>query len=541
MRQGTSIRFLLGGGALLGLASLGAGLWQMITQGAFGPEVHAFFDPPVTPATEPTGEAPAADTEAAQSARLAPWTGAPPAGPRGPDILMVTLCSLRTDRTAAGLADPRGWTARPTRHRPTQSQTPHLDALAGRSITLTNAWTNAPFTAPAHAALFTSLLPEHSGVVDLGDTLPVDVPTLPEILSLYGYRTLAYAPVDTLPGDAPERGESCRMVAGGQAAAAPGGRHGAATFRRGGGFERGIRHFFEGNSAACDAALLDSLTKDPGPFFALVHLKEAHMPYGLREADPDTLDPRLAAWARADLAPTPLHGKDQALLEELDDDPDLQEALSQAYDGAVRRADAHLGLLLDGLAARGRLDDTLVVVLGDHGESLGDNGDLGHQGSMRPEVLHVPLVVHLPGGARAGVTEAGPAAVVDLPLTLLQAVGATLPAQTDGQGLLAALQGEIPWPVHPLLAEGRIRIPGKGRFPHHLFILGEDGLSVIQRGEETAYQAIHRGPEGWSDVPTDDAALRAAYDALAGPSRARSATPAFSPAERSQLQRQGYW
>jgi arylsulfatase A-like enzyme len=545
MRAASIRSFLLLGGTVCGLGFLWAGLWMMITHGVFGPAVHAFFDPPpvaALPADNRVAKSKTEDNAEAQRQRLAPWQAHPAVeGSTSPDILVVTICSFRADRTAAGLHDPRSWTENPLRTPLAASQTPAFDALARRSVSLTGAWANAPFTAPSHAALLTGLLPDHSGVVDLGDAIPVDVPTLPEVLALYGYRTYAYVPVETLGAAEPHRGESCRAVSGNRGGDSATGRHAAATFHRGNGFERGFHQFLEGNATTCDATLVDALAGDPRPFFALVHLKEAHMPYGLRSAAAGTIDPRLVAWARGDLPGSRVEHKDRKLLAEIAEDPALGAALTAAYDGAVGRADAHLGSLLQAIEARGRLRDTLVVVLGDHGESLGDNGDLGHQGSMQPEVLHVPVVVHLPGDTQAGRVEPGALSLVDLPLTLLAAAGALPPARTDGHNLLAALRGAAPWPDHPALAQGRLLQPGQGRRPVDLFIHGDRALRVSAAAGDPP-RLLRLGPLGWATttelVPAE---LQGAYAALAGTARPSSAARPFSPAEQEQLRRQGYW
>ena len=527
---------LLAGAALLGFTFLATGLWGLHPEDRRREATSAVAE--TVDAAEALS-APVHEGEA-KALRLSPWTDQVPPTVPGPDILVVTICSLRSDRTAAGLRDSRGWTENPRRDKPDQSQTPRLDAFAQQSLSLTNAWSNAPFTAAAHAALLTGVLPEHSGVVDLGDRLPAGRPTLPEILSLYGYRTVAYAPVDG-PTAASARPEACRSVSAEQPTREVD--HQMASFRRGGGFERGFDAFLEGDAGACDPRLIDALTAEPGPFFALVHLKEAHMPYGLDQAAPGSLDARLSAWVTEGRGGPGFGGKDSRLLSALQADAQLAAAFQAAYDAAVRRADRHLGALLDGLAARDRLRSTLVVIVGDHGESLGDNGALGHAGSMQPEVLHVPVVVHLPGDARAGTVIEGPASLVDLPLSLLEAAGATPPAGADGISLLRPLRGAAPWPDHALLAQGRVLREGRHRALHHLFVSGDAGLRFVKLpGGAFTATPLHRGPQGWAtDERGDLSSLLGAYRALAGASQPVAPPAALSPAQREALQREGYW
>src|SRR5438876_7915782 len=93
--------------------------------------------------------------------------------------------------------------------------------------------------------------------------------------------------------------------------------------------------------------------------------------------------------------------------------------------------------MLDALVRRGLLDDTIVLVTGDHGEEFNEHGYWGHNGAFTPEQVHVPLVLHLPGmpaSRHAGLTSHH-----DLPATLLGLLGVTNPPSDYalGRSLLA--------------------------------------------------------------------------------------------------------
>jgi uncharacterized protein len=103
-------------------------------------------------------------------------------------------------------------------------------------------------------------------------------------------------------------------------------------------------------------------------------------------------------------------------------DPELVERVRNRYRNALRHADALTGRLLDELAASGGLEDTLVVVTGDHGEEFADNGSWGHTGNFTDAQVAVPFVVRGPGIA-PGV-ETRPTSHVDLAPTLLELLGA---------------------------------------------------------------------------------------------------------------------
>ena len=107
------------------------------------------------------------------------------------------------------------------------------------------------------------------------------------------------------------------------------------------------------------------------------------------------------------------------------------------YRNAVHYADSLVGTMLDALVRRGLLDDTIVLVTGDHGEEFNEHGYWGHNGAFTPEQVHVPLVLHLPGmpaGRHAGLTSHH-----DLPATLLGLLGVTNPPSDYalGRSLLA--------------------------------------------------------------------------------------------------------
>jgi len=94
-----------------------------------------------------------------------------------------------------------------------------------------------------------------------------------------------------------------------------------------------------------------------------------------------------------------------------------------AYAAAVGQVDGQLGRFFDDLRADGRYDDTLIVVTADHGLALGEHGAVGPGGSLYDEQLHVPLLVKLPGGARAGTRVPWQVRQIDVAPTVLDVAG----------------------------------------------------------------------------------------------------------------------
>lgn len=112
------------------------------------------------------------------------------------------------------------------------------------------------------------------------------------------------------------------------------------------------------------------------------------------------------------------------------------------YDAAVLTADYHLGRLLLGLERQGVLDDAIVIVLADHGESLGEDGRFSHDAEAGDGVFHVPLVVRLPDGAEPARV-AALVSLADLVPTLAETLGIVAPAGVDGSSLGPAWRGGV--------------------------------------------------------------------------------------------------
>ena len=264
--------------------------------------------------------------------------------------------------------------------------TPALDALAARGLLVERAIAPVPLTLPSHTSLMTGLEPPVHGVRDNSVfQVPADASTLAEELAAAGWRTAAFVsayPLDGVFGldQGFEHYDDQLGVAGQEAVGAMHERRGDRTT------DRALRW-------------LDDLDPDE-PFFAWVHLFDPHYP----------LTP-----------PEPFAGRFPA-------DP---------YQAEISFADAQVGRLVERLAERGRGDGTLVVVTSDHGESLGEFGEVSHGNLLYDGTQRVPLVLAGPGVA-AGVTLPGPAGLTDVTATLRAFAG--LPPGA-GDGVPLALDG----------------------------------------------------------------------------------------------------
>ncbi|MEE2750635.1 MAG: sulfatase-like hydrolase/transferase, partial [Myxococcota bacterium] len=121
------------------------------------------------------------------------------------------------------------------------------------------------------------------------------------------------------------------------------------------------------------------------------------------------------------------------------------EHLRAHYDSSVRGADYQLGRILYALQERDILEDSWVIVLSDHGESLGEDGRFGHESEAGDEVFHVPLVVKT-AQATEPTRWAGMVMLSDVLPTMVERIGAQIPAGVESKSFLGALGREKPFP-----------------------------------------------------------------------------------------------
>jgi arylsulfatase A-like enzyme len=318
-----------------------------------------------------------------------------PAEPRRPDVLLVVVDTLRADHLSAW-----GY-PRPT--------SPRLDALAADALRFTHAQTPRAKTLPAVASLLTGLYPHDHGVRDNATRVPEGTPLLAEALADAGYRTSAivgnYVLQDARSGLARGFGhwdDSLPDLDGVPPDGVPQRRAASLT----------------------DAALaeLQRLLAGDRPWLLYLHYMD---PHGLYDPPPEH---RLFDGSPPEPLPEPgpPDGLHQRRVAEFNVPPDCRlpdgridvAAVRARYDGEIRYADAQIGRVLDALAAAGRLDGTLVVVLSDHGEALGGHDYWFEHGFYAYEdTCRVPLLVRGPG-LRRGTCEAD-LSLADLAPTLL--------------------------------------------------------------------------------------------------------------------------
>ncbi|HXO22868.1 MAG TPA: sulfatase-like hydrolase/transferase [Thermoanaerobaculia bacterium] len=329
------------------------------------------------------------------------------------NLVVVTLDTTRADRL--GCYGARG------------VETPNLDRLAARGVLFENAISPTPLTLPAHCSLFTGLLPGAHGVRDNGGfKLAPERVTLAEVLKAHGWATGGFIAAYVLDH-----------------------RWGIAQ-----GFDRYFDDFdlskwktvsmgdIQRRGDEVVAKALDWMGGDgvrERPFFAWVHLYDPHSPY-----DPP--------------------------------EPFASRYRGHPYNGEIAWTDSLVGRLLAGLDRLGVSSRTVIAVIGDHGESLGEHGESGHGFFLYEPTTHVPFLLAGPYPGLAGRRVRAVTRHVDLLPTLLELLGVKEGPRGQGRSLV------------PLIVAQKGAGGGADR---------EDGSGLYDGFSEAYYSRFHYG---WSEL-----------------------------------------
>ena len=302
----------------------------------------------------------------------------------------------------------------------TRVRTPHLDAWTRSAALLTRGHGQENWTKPSVATLLSGLYPwEHHATTEEA-VVPNDVDLISERLGREGFYTGAF-------------------IANGFCSDRFGFQQGWRTFRNY--VRQGLRN--QAEFVAHD--VLDWLDHRPDdqPFFLYVHTVDPHVPYMPPSAELAMYDP-LPYTGIVDF------NRDRELLEHVKagsltlNERD-REHLQALYDGEISYHDTHFGGIVDGLQSRGLADDTMVVFTADHGEEFWDHGSVGHGHSVFEELIHVPLIVRIPGvtdGSSEGARVDDVVGLVDVLPTIYETLGRPIPTDLSGQSFLPQLRGE---------------------------------------------------------------------------------------------------
>jgi arylsulfatase A-like enzyme/Tfp pilus assembly protein PilF len=272
----------------------------------------------------------------------------------------------------------------------TLAKTPVLDALAKEGVLFEHAMSTAPLTLPAHSSMFTGRFPPEHGVRDNGGFFLDDTQvTLAELLKGQGFATGGFVAAFVLDSKW--------------------------------GLAQGFDEFFDDFDLSKMRGRAMGSIQRPAPevldkalpwidsvkdqrFFAWIHFYDPHTPY------------------------TP-------------PEPFKSEYEGHPYRGEIAFTDSQVGRVVEHLRSRGLLDSTVLMVLGDHGESLGDHGETTHGFFIYEAATHVPFIVRAPFSLTRDRRVADPVRIVDLTPTALDLLGVPVPAGLSGASLTPLMTG----------------------------------------------------------------------------------------------------
>lgn len=355
------------------------------------------------------------------------------AQPAGPDVVLITIDTLRADHVEC-YGDP-------------SIRTPALNRLCRDGVRFSRAFTPSPITNTSHASILTGLNPSRHGVTDFGVPLAASHRTLAELLKTRGYHTAAFIGAVILDsnGLAPGLDRGFDFYDNFPATAPTPSRWGRVE-RRGGDVVRRAQRWLA--------------THRNGPRFVWVHLYDPHDPY----------------------EPPP---------------PFDAQYRGRSYDGEIAYADSALGQFLSFLDRNRWYRDALIIVVGDHGEGLGEHQEETHGIFLYDSTLHVPLILKLPGGQSAGEELGNQVCTTDILPTVLDLVGFPASAEFDGQSLQPLWQGR---------KEAERLSPGETDYPLRF------GWAPLRSLRAGGYKFIEAPRPEFYDLRADSGELRNLYE-----------------------------
>lgn len=305
-------------------------------------------------------------------ALFAPTMSMAASDPR-PHILVLSVDTLRADRMGS-----YGYS---------RKTSPHIDGLLAKGARFADARTVEPLTAPALASMLTSLPPHEHGSTRNGLRVRAELPSLPKILRRHGYKTAAFVGSWTLRAKLwamEDHFDHFEEVL---------------TKARWLGMVKREATAEDLNEEALDW-FEEQIENDASrPLFLWVHYVEPHAPYLLQ----------------------------RDFMNQIGSSPDGDNySDSNKYDSEIAYVDFEISRLLENVEDLVAKENTLVLFVSDHGESLGEHGYWGHGRHLYEPTLHIPMGVTWPGRVEPNVVEA-PALILDLAPTVVGLLGLEVP------------------------------------------------------------------------------------------------------------------
>lgn len=312
---------------------------------------------------------------------------------RPANVVIVSVDTLRADRLSGYGYD--------------RQTSPNIDRLLEGGVRFTQARTVEPLTAPALASMLISMPPHEHGSTRNGLRVRPDTPSLPRVLRRQGYRTAAFVGSWTLRRNLWEMNDHFDTY------------EAILTKSRWMGVWTREARAEDINKNSLDWLAGHLETEGKRPFLLWVHYVEPHTPYVLQEGFLDQIG----------AAP----------------DGDLKSK-SYRYDSEIAYVDDQIGRFLQGVDDRVSLENTLVVFVSDHGESLGEHDYWGHGRNLFEPNLRIPLGMVFVGRVEPGI-ESAPAMITDIAPTIVGLLGFDVPGFFQGFNWAPVFAGETASPV----------------------------------------------------------------------------------------------
>jgi arylsulfatase A-like enzyme len=418
-----------------------------------------------------------------------------------PNVVLITIDTLRADRIGA-----YGYPL---------ATSPAIDALAKRGVRFADTTVAWPKTWPSMASMVTGKYPISNGILlRPRRPLPESSVTIAEVLHDAGYATGAVVANINLGRDfgfaqgfdqfvESWAEEAIRLT-------------GKATFRNAPGR---VKRFTNGTRVTDQGiATLDALGQGKDkPFFLWLHYIDPHGPY---------VPPAAYAGLFTGAHPSVPVPVDELPPYQLQIDPATGQVSNDIgfyetqYDREVRSVDDQVGRLLAALEQRGLMQDTLVILTADHGESMDENHYYLEHGNVPYQTIAaVPMIFVLDGRIPAGRVVEHPVGLIDLYATVLALTGAQAPADAQSTSLVPLLSGDAEEPRHVFMESGNVEpfqlVARRGPWKLVLLRAASD-REWLQRKEVELYD-LKSDPTEQRDVraehPEIAAELQAALDA----------------------------
>jgi len=322
--------------------------------------------------------------------------------PKGPNVVFVCIETLRSDHLGS-----YGYN---------RNTSPFIDQLAEESVIFERAYATSSWTLPSVHSMMTSLYQSSHGVINENHRLDPSFNTFAELMKNRGYQTSGFIAAPFLE-----------------------------TFY---GFNQGYDLYDESLSSSEHPLSHKSITSPEltksviswlrenhkRKFFLFLQFWDPHYDY----IPPPPYDTQFDPDYSGDIDGTEIEGSQK--INPRMNPRDLEHLLA-LYDGEIRWTDMHFGKIIEALRTMGLFEDTILVVVGDHGDEFLDHGGSTHKKTLYDEVIHVPLIIKIPRTRESPrITTA--VSTVDILPTVLDLLKMKPPAAIDGTSLIGILRGQ---------------------------------------------------------------------------------------------------